>query len=146
MICGTPVIGSNLSSIPEIVGRLYALSDLYCVQDIDDKLVKFLGNDLLRTELSDTVLDNLSARLDHTGAGDKPVDALPLVLDPRDRIVNALSVDDVNRHDFHERRMVGLEVALSYQEAIGIARNENNPVASFKQHTVAGQTYPARPT
>lgn len=52
MSCGTPVITSNITSIPEVVGDTGLLIDPLNVLNISDALVKIAENSNLREELS----------------------------------------------------------------------------------------------
>lgn len=52
MTCGTPVIGSNNSSIPEVIGRDDALFDASSIDAITAKLAEVLENGNLRRELA----------------------------------------------------------------------------------------------
>src|SRR5688572_11439802 len=52
MACGTPVVTSNVSSLPEVVGDAAVLVDPYSVPDIADGLEKVLGDDALRADLT----------------------------------------------------------------------------------------------
>jgi glycosyltransferase involved in cell wall biosynthesis len=51
MSCGAPVIGSNISSIPEVIDNPDALFDPYNESSITNKLVEVLGNKDLRDKL-----------------------------------------------------------------------------------------------
>ena len=51
MACGAPVIGSNRTSIPEIIGLDEALFDPMSVPDISRKMAEVLTNDQLRSDL-----------------------------------------------------------------------------------------------
>jgi len=51
MACGAPVIGSNTTSIPEVIGREDALFDPYSVESIASKMKEVLTNDNFRNEL-----------------------------------------------------------------------------------------------
>ena len=51
MQCGRAVIGSNRSSIPEVIGRADALFDPYDAQSIAKKIEEVLDNDTFRAEL-----------------------------------------------------------------------------------------------
>ena len=51
MQCGAPVIASNATSIPEVVGSTVALFDPNSVDDIADKLQRVLADDEFRAEL-----------------------------------------------------------------------------------------------
>lgn len=51
MNCGAPVIGSNTTSIPEIIGRDDALFDPFDEKDIANKITEILVNDKFREEL-----------------------------------------------------------------------------------------------
>lgn len=51
MACGCPVVASNVSAIPEVVGDAGLLFDPYDVNDIADKMEQVLTDDDLRNEL-----------------------------------------------------------------------------------------------
>ncbi len=51
MSCGAPVIGSNTTSIPEVIGRSDALFDPFSEAAIAQKITEVLGDDSLRLEL-----------------------------------------------------------------------------------------------
>ena len=51
MACGVPVISSNLSSIPEVIGEAGILINPYNIQDIYQTLYKLLNDDKLKKEL-----------------------------------------------------------------------------------------------
>ncbi len=51
MACGTPVVTSRISSLPEVVGDAALLVDPYSVEDIASGLERVLGDDALRAEL-----------------------------------------------------------------------------------------------
>ena len=51
MACGTPVVTSRLSSLPEVVGDAAVLVDPYSVDEIADALERVLGDDVLRAGL-----------------------------------------------------------------------------------------------
>jgi len=52
MACGTPVVTSNLSSLPEVVGDAAVLVDPYQPEDIAHGLERVLSDDTLRADLS----------------------------------------------------------------------------------------------
>lgn len=52
MACGTPVIGSNVTSIPEVIDLPDALFDPYSPQDISKKMAQALSDKSLRDKLS----------------------------------------------------------------------------------------------
>jgi glycosyltransferase involved in cell wall biosynthesis len=52
MASGTPVITSNVSSLPEVVGDAAVLIDPYDVEAIADAMARVLGDDALRARLS----------------------------------------------------------------------------------------------
>jgi glycosyltransferase involved in cell wall biosynthesis len=52
MACGTPVVTSNLSSLPEVVGDAAVLVDPYQPEDIARGLERVLSDDALRADLS----------------------------------------------------------------------------------------------
>ncbi len=54
MACGTPVVTSRISSLPEVVGDAALLVDPYSVEDIALGLERALGDEALRAELADT--------------------------------------------------------------------------------------------
>lgn len=51
MACGAPVIGSNITSIPEVIGFRDALFDPFSTQDIANKMALALGDELFRDKL-----------------------------------------------------------------------------------------------
>jgi len=51
MACGTPVVTSNVSSLPEVVGDAALLVDPYDVEALADALARVLSDEALRTEL-----------------------------------------------------------------------------------------------
>ena len=51
MACGTPVVASNISSIPEIVNDSAILFDPYSVDDLNHSLLQIIGSEILRDEL-----------------------------------------------------------------------------------------------
>ncbi len=51
MQCGAPVIASNTTSIPEVVGLEAAMFDPYSIDDIASKMQRVLTDDEFRTEL-----------------------------------------------------------------------------------------------
>jgi glycosyltransferase involved in cell wall biosynthesis len=51
MACGTPVVTSRISSLPEVVGDAAVLVDPYSVDDIASALERVLGDDALRASL-----------------------------------------------------------------------------------------------
>ncbi len=51
MACGTPVLTSNVSSLPEVAGDAAIMVDPYNVEAIADGLIKILGDNKLRDEL-----------------------------------------------------------------------------------------------
>jgi glycosyltransferase involved in cell wall biosynthesis len=51
MACGTPVVTSKLSSLPEVVGDAAVFVDPWSVEDIADGLGRALSNESLRAEL-----------------------------------------------------------------------------------------------
>ncbi len=52
MSCGAAVIGSNISSIPEVIGLSKAMFDPHDEKAISQKLAEVLGNEAFRDELS----------------------------------------------------------------------------------------------
>ncbi len=52
MACGAPTIGSNTTSIPEVIGYEKALFDPHSAQSICDKMTLILQDDTLRGELA----------------------------------------------------------------------------------------------
>ncbi len=52
MACGTPVLTSNLSALPEVVGEAGALVDPYSTEAISQKLAELLESQSTREELS----------------------------------------------------------------------------------------------
>jgi glycosyltransferase involved in cell wall biosynthesis len=51
MSCGTPVIGANTSSLPEVIGNKEALFDPYSVKNISNKIAEVLSDDVLQKDL-----------------------------------------------------------------------------------------------
>jgi glycosyltransferase involved in cell wall biosynthesis len=51
MACGTPVVTSRISSLPEVVGDAAVLVDPYSIEDIAGALERVLGDEALRTSL-----------------------------------------------------------------------------------------------
>lgn len=51
MACGAPVIGSNASSLPEVIGNRDVLFDPMSVTDIADKIAKILSDKQFRKEI-----------------------------------------------------------------------------------------------
>lgn len=56
MSCGKPVIASNTSSLPEVLGNPEALFDPYSIESITAKMEEVLGNDTLRTALAEKAI------------------------------------------------------------------------------------------
>jgi len=56
MACGAPVIGSNTTSIPEVIGREDALFDPYSVDSIANKIKEVLTDENFRNELREYAL------------------------------------------------------------------------------------------
>lgn len=52
MSCGAPVIGSNTTSLPEVIGRKDALFDPFDEKSIAQKITEVLTNDQLRNDLA----------------------------------------------------------------------------------------------
>lgn len=52
MACGTPVITSNLSSLPEVTGDAAILIDPYSIDELADAMEQVARNSLLRQQLS----------------------------------------------------------------------------------------------
>ncbi|WP_409273373.1 glycosyltransferase [Pseudomonas sp. KCJK9111] len=57
MACGKPVIGSNTSSLPEVIGNAEALFDPYQVTSITTKLEAVLGDEALRAQMASLALE-----------------------------------------------------------------------------------------
>lgn len=53
MACGTPVIGANSTSLPEVIGLTDALFDPFNITEIRDKLEHALSDDAFRQHLSE---------------------------------------------------------------------------------------------
>lgn len=51
MACGAAVIAANTSSLPEVIGLQEALFDPHSVEDISNKILEVLGNDVLLKRL-----------------------------------------------------------------------------------------------
>lgn len=60
MACGTPVITSNISSLPEVVGDAALLVDPYNVEDIANSIVKVIRDQDLSARLSNKGLQRAS--------------------------------------------------------------------------------------
>jgi glycosyltransferase involved in cell wall biosynthesis len=56
MSCGKPVIASNTSSLPEVLGNPEALFDPYSIESITAKMEEVLDNDTLRTALAEKAI------------------------------------------------------------------------------------------
>ena len=52
MACGCPVIASNISSLPEVVGEAGILVDPYNVDELAQAMITVLGDDKFKRELS----------------------------------------------------------------------------------------------
>jgi len=52
MACGTPVLTSNVTSLPEVVGDAALMVDPYDVDAIAEGIKRLIGDDNLRKELS----------------------------------------------------------------------------------------------
>lgn len=52
MACGTPVITSDISSLPEVAGDAGIMVDPYNVNELADEIIKVLNNNKLKEELS----------------------------------------------------------------------------------------------
>jgi glycosyltransferase involved in cell wall biosynthesis len=52
MACGTPVLTSNVTSLPEVVGDAALIVDPYDVDAIVEGIKRLIGDDNLRKELS----------------------------------------------------------------------------------------------
>ena len=84
MACGTPVVASNTSSIPEVVGDAALLVDPTDAVDLADAIYKLLTSDALHEELARRSLDRaqlfpwrrtaraISAALDEAMESDRP--------------------------------------------------------------------------
>ena len=53
MACGTPVMTSDISSMPEVVGDVALLFDPYSVEDIAEKILKLARDNSMRNILSE---------------------------------------------------------------------------------------------
>lgn len=78
MSCGTPVISSNRSSIPEIVGSAAVLIDPTDPTEIADRIVSLLKNDQERSRLSHRGLEQ-AARFSWTEVARKTLEVYRLV-------------------------------------------------------------------
>lgn len=52
MLCGAPVIASNTTSLPEVIGRKDSLFDPFEVDSISEKITEVLSNEELRNDLA----------------------------------------------------------------------------------------------
>ncbi len=59
MACGTPVVVSNVSSLPEVVGDAGILVDPFSVESIRDGIKNLISNDILRTKLIKSGLERV---------------------------------------------------------------------------------------
>ncbi|WP_449431656.1 glycosyltransferase [Pseudomonas putida] len=57
MSCGRPVIASNSSSLPEVIGNPEALFDPHLLESITAKLESVLGDETLRTQLTHSAIE-----------------------------------------------------------------------------------------
>lgn len=57
MACGTPVITSNVSSLPEVVGDAGIMVDPYNMDELSNKITEVLSNNKLKEELSQKGLE-----------------------------------------------------------------------------------------
>ncbi len=57
MTCGTPVIISNVSSLPEIVGEGGIKIDPYDLDEAYDKILEILKNEKLKTEMREKAIE-----------------------------------------------------------------------------------------
>jgi glycosyltransferase involved in cell wall biosynthesis len=80
MGCGAPVITSNNSSFPEVVGRSDAMFDVRDKNEISTKLINVLENDDFRNELSQYGLDR-AKKFTWTNSSQLAWSALERVLD-----------------------------------------------------------------
>jgi glycosyltransferase involved in cell wall biosynthesis len=60
MSCGCPVIASNISSMPEVVGDAGILIDPYSEENIERSILMVLEKDNLRNELKEKSLNRAS--------------------------------------------------------------------------------------
>ena len=56
MRCGAPIVCSNNSSIPEVVGEAALMSDCYDVFKFTKNITEILNNKVLRNKMSDKSL------------------------------------------------------------------------------------------
>jgi glycosyltransferase involved in cell wall biosynthesis len=91
MACGTPVVTSRVSSLPEVVGDAAILVDPYSVDDIADGLFRVLSNEALRAQLVTRGLERVlqfswprSVRAIHRGYAKALGTALPCVSLPEE--------------------------------------------------------------
>lgn len=68
MSCGAPVIGSNTTSVPEVIGRADALFDPYDEKSISEKITQCLTDDDFRADLSRHGLEQAKAFSWHASA------------------------------------------------------------------------------
>jgi glycosyltransferase involved in cell wall biosynthesis len=60
MACGTPVISTNVSSIPEVVGDAGILVSPTDVEELSDAMLRVLDNETLKAQLSEKGLKQAS--------------------------------------------------------------------------------------
>ena len=61
MKCGTPVVTSNTSSMPEVGGQACLYADPYDLEDLADKIYSMISNSELKTESWLSLVDPFTA-------------------------------------------------------------------------------------
>lgn len=74
MSCGIPTIGSNTTSIPEVIGKKTALFDPYDVKSISSKILEVIEDENFRKELSQHAL-NFSKNFSWDACAKKSIEA-----------------------------------------------------------------------
>lgn len=82
MQCGAPVIGSNISSIPEVLGNPHALFDPYSIDDIARVLERTLTDAAFRSDLIETAKMQIT-RFSWESSAEKAISMLEAIATPR---------------------------------------------------------------
>ena len=120
MACGTPTIGSNCTSLPEVIGRKDALFDPYFPDSMALLMSRALADDAWRRELHEHSL-NQSAKFSWDNAAHKAIAALENVVTKTARS-DSTSRQKVSSYGSLYRRLLSKIVALT--EEYDLADNE----------------------
>lgn len=124
MACGAPTIGSNATSIPEVIGRADALFDPQDPQDIASRIALVLGDDRLRQSLREHALAQ-AARFSWDDCAKRAIAAFERLHESRPAPKNV---------KWHE---IVVERAESYQRLIeAVADIPHQPVAPTERDLV----------